>query len=476
MLNKLLGKRSIIYTLSKIISAVLGLLSISLFTRLFDADSYGNYLLFVSYVVLVCSLFFSWHKLSVYRYYHKYKKRYSSFLKTSYLSFFIIVLIIILGSSVLYFFPFQNQYHIINLLPFFVLASIFKSNFDLNQSLFNISRKDYLFCLNIIIRPLLFVALSLFFHHTLKINDYALIYSLILSLLITAVVSNFLIFNNIQSGIYEKTIITKFYSYGFPLTGLFIFDYILTFSDRLLIGHYLGSDMVGIYGANYDLIKMMVLFGMIVQGYIIYPELNKTFEKNDLSSVKKIMKFNSNIFITIFLPLCIFIIYFNNSISTVFMGKQFSILSSELIPLFSIMFLFWGIKIYHIDYIFQLTEKTSYLMYILLFGSLINLFLNIYLIPRFELLGAAYATLLSYFIILFASFFVSRKLLKVVIDFKIIIKTVLFLSIGMIICILLNRIGFNDFILMAIFILSYSSLAFKYNYNVLRPFLAKLYF
>ena len=37
--------------------------------------------------------------------------------------------------------------------------------------------------------------------------------------------------------------------------------------------------MVGMYGANYDLIKMMVLFGMVIQGYIIYPELNKTFEK-----------------------------------------------------------------------------------------------------------------------------------------------------------------------------------------------------
>jgi len=476
MSYKLIGKRSIIYTLSKTISAVLSLLSISLFTRLFDADTYGQYLLFVSYVTLICSLFFWWHRLSVYRYYHKYKKVYGSFLRTSYFSFFIIILLIILGSLVLYFLPFQDEYYLISLLPFCVLASIFKSNFDLNQSLFNISRKDNMFCLNIIFRPTLFVVANLIFHYYLKIYDYALIYSLIFSFLFVSIISDFLILKGAPSGGFEKKIITKFYSYGFPLTGLFIFDYILTFSDRLLIGHYLGSDMVGIYGANYDLIKMMVLFGMIIQGYIIYPELNKTYEKNDLSEVKKLMTFNLNIFFTVFLPLCIFIIYFEDSISTIFIGKNFTILSSELVPLFSIIFLFWGIKIHHIDYIFQLTEKTSVSMYILLFGSIINLILNIYLIPRIELIGASYATLSSYFIILIVSFIISRKLLKVEIDLNILTKTVMFLGIGLIICVLLNRYVDNDLIIMASFIISYSILAYKYNYNTLKPFLSKLYF
>ena len=91
MSKSLIGKRSIIYTLSKIISAILSLLSISLFTRIFDADAYGQYLLFVSYVTLICSLFFWWHRLSVYRYYHKYKDQYGSFLKTSYIYFFFII-------------------------------------------------------------------------------------------------------------------------------------------------------------------------------------------------------------------------------------------------------------------------------------------------------------------------------------------------------------------------------------------------
>ena len=90
-------------------------------------------------------------------------------------------------------------------------------------------------------------------------------YAFIISFFLVAIISDFLIFKNTSVSGFEKKIMTKFYSYGFPLTGLFIFDYILTFSDRLLIGHYLGSEMVGMYGANYDLINMMVLFGMVIQ-------------------------------------------------------------------------------------------------------------------------------------------------------------------------------------------------------------------
>ena len=77
-------RRSYIYLVSKLGAASLNLLSIALFTRLLTTDLYGNYLLFSSYVTLVCSLLFWWHRLSVYRYYHKFEDEYGSYIKTSY--------------------------------------------------------------------------------------------------------------------------------------------------------------------------------------------------------------------------------------------------------------------------------------------------------------------------------------------------------------------------------------------------------
>ena len=147
-----------------------------------------------------------------------------------------------------------------------------------------------------------------------------------------------------------------------------------------------------------------------------------------------------------------------------------------MIPTISMMFLFWGLKIHHFDYIFQLSEKTSLSMYILFFGSFINLLLNIFLIPRLGLLGAAYATFASYVIILLISLLISRNLLKVSIDIKILIKTGSFLVVGLIISSAFTRFGFNDFIVMAIFISCYGVLSFKYNYKDLRPYFIKFYY
>ena len=58
--------------------------------------------------------------------------------------------------------------------------------------------------------------------------------------------------------------------------------------------------MVGVYGANYDLVKQIVLFLMIIQGLIIYPEINKSFEDGRLDEVNKLMSINLNLFISLF--------------------------------------------------------------------------------------------------------------------------------------------------------------------------------
>ena len=57
--------------------------------------------------------------------------------------------------------------------------------------------------------------------------------------------------------------------------------------------------MVGIYGANYDFIKQIILFLVIVQGLIIYPEINRTYEKGNQIELGNLMSLNFNLLIVI---------------------------------------------------------------------------------------------------------------------------------------------------------------------------------
>ena len=467
------NRKSYIYLFTKVIAAGLNLLSIALFTRLLDADLYGNYLLFSSYVTLVCALLFWWHRLSVYRYYYKFEDEYGSYIKTSYYLYASLIVLVIILCCIVLVMPISPT--IKSLVYVCGVGAIVKSNFDLNQNLFNISRCVNVFGINVIIRPLIFIIIGFILIFYFSINHGALIYAFILSFLLIAIFSTYIILKNSPRGIFRWDITGKFVSYGFPMIGLFVFDYILSFSDRLFIDHFMGSDMVGVYGANYELTKQILLFLMIIQSYILYPQINNAYEKGDQSSVHRMLSFNLNIFITIFMPLCILIIYFNQFISGIFIGEKFTESSTQLIPIFSVMFLLWGTKIYHFDYFFQLKEKTKYPMYILCIGSVINICFNIYLIPELGIVGAAYATIIAYLVVFIISIIVSRRLFANKFNVAILAKAgiILLISISAINIPLISNLSVIANIVIFIFI--YSILTVKYNFQELKPYLKQLY-
>ena len=465
-------RRSYIYLVSKIGAASLNLLSIALFTRLLAADLYGNYLLFSSYVTLVCSLLFWWHRLSVFRYYYKFEDEKGSFIKTSYYLYGSLIGLIILVCSIV--FILQIPQAIKSLIYGCAVGAIVVSNFDLNQNMFNISRCDNMFGINVIARSLSFMIIGLILI-SCGINHFALIYAFIFSFLLVSIYSNYFILKNVPPGIFRWDITGKFASYGFPMIGLFIFDYLLSFSDRLFLDHYMGSGMVGVYGANYDLIKQILLFLMIIQSYILYPQINNAYEQGDHATVNKMLSFNLNIFIIIFMPLCILVIYFNQFISGIFIGEKFSGSSAQLIPIFSVMLLLWGTKIYHFDYFFQLKEKTKYPMYILSLGSIINICFNIYLIPALGIVGAAYATIIAYLVVFIISIIVSRRLIPNKFNVAILIKTGIILLISVLAINIPLISSMNPVALVVIFICIYSILTSRYNFQEIKPYLNNLY-
>ena len=470
-----MNNKSLIYLFSKIFSAFLNLLIIYLFTRFFSTKLYGEFLLFSSYVLFISSFVFWWHRLSVYRYFHKFKSILNNYLKTTYISFYYICFLIIFLIFILFILDFKNILIVKNILLISLIAALFKSNFDLNQNLLNISKKDVLYGINVILRPLLFLIICLLIKKYYPDENNTLFFGFILSFFLGSVYSNYLFQSKMVGGFFDYKIIRKFCSYGFPLTGLFLFDYILTSSDRIIIGYFLGPESVGIYGANYDLIKQFLLFLMIVQNLILYPELNKKYEQKDYNDVKKLMSLNLAVFYIIFAPLVFFIAIFSDLISGTFIGSDFNYNSSILIPIFSLTFFLWGLKIYHFDYIFFLKEKTFTSMKILFFGSLINFILNVIAIPKFGIVGASVSTLFSYLICLIASYNFGRSFLKYSFNSSLLLKTILILIILSSLTLILKNLKIHFLYQVVFFIVSYCFLFFKYNSTIINEYLVRFY-
>ena len=64
--------------------------------------------------------------------------------------------------------------------------------------------------------------------------------------------------------------------------------------------------------------------------------------------------------------------------------------------------------IFHLKFVYK--NKTIFFPIVTLLGAILNASLNFLLIPRFDILGAAFATVLANLILLFLCYFISQKL------------------------------------------------------------------
>lgn len=179
----------------------------------------------------------------------------------------------------------------------------------------------------------------------------------------------------------------------FPLLG-FIFLFLMKI-DIIMIGIYLGNEEAGIYSASSRLISIIMLFASSFFLFIYPNQTRISFLSN------KFLKFyRSLILFSFFIGLIVFLggIFFGKFYLEIF-GENFSSSYTVLVILsfnvfFALILKLWVQK----EFI-----QTGYFLIFLLhtFIILINIFLNIYLIPLYGSPGAAYATVLSGIIAIF---------------------------------------------------------------------------
>ncbi|MFW5981369.1 MAG: polysaccharide biosynthesis C-terminal domain-containing protein, partial [bacterium] len=94
-------------------------------------------------------------------------------------------------------------------------------------------------------------------------------------------------------------------------------------------------------------------------------------------------------------------------IENIILGEAF-IRTEGLLPLIALGVFFFGLSQYY-NKPFELKEKTKYIFYVLSIAALLNIILNIFFIPAFGVIGAAYTTLISYAFYLFFLLLLSSR-------------------------------------------------------------------
>ncbi len=256
-------------------------------------------------------------------------------------------------------------------------------------------------------------------------------------------------------------LLKKMLIFGLPFLPSTLALFLIDSIDRNLIEHYLGLEAAGIYGAGYKVSLVIKLFINAFNVAWVPFFLSIADDENAKNIFSKVLTFFTIISSFVFLFFSMFtdqivrVKFFGYSI----VGKEYWG-SLQIVPVVILAYVFYGFYINFQVSIF-LKQKTRYFAYINIAGAVVNIVSNIYLIPTLKLMGAAYATLLSYVLMAVWLYIITQRIYPIQYELKKIVKIGL---ISLIIFIAYQRVKFIDMMaLKAILIFLYGALIYLFK-------------
>lgn len=194
--------------------------------------------------------------------------------------------------------------------------------------------------------------------------------------------------------LFQRDLVGRMFHYGIPMIGFIVGDTMLMQADRVLLEFLVGSAAVGIYSANYMIVDrgLRLAYTPIIQS--IVPIIIDSWEEDNEPEIRDMLTDFTRYFILLGIPALVLVAVLSKTVSTLVVGEGYEG-GFVVIPVVSVGLFLWSLANVG-QVVFQLVEKTSVLSVGILGAIAVNLGLNVPLIASFGYLGAAVATTVSY--------------------------------------------------------------------------------
>lgn len=218
------------------------------------------------------------------------------------------------------------------------------------------------------------------------------------------------------------SVIKPYLTFTLPLIPFTLSFWMINSGDRYAIGYFMGADAVGIYSACYAL-GSLVGFFYSPMALLLFPAITNLYENNKIPELKNHLKYSLKFFLMFGVPSLFGLSILSKSLLRTLTTPEF-IGGYMLVPIVALGVILSksGNLFSEILVLFKRTKMMS-----LLYGlsALINLAMNIILVPMIGISGAAIATLITFTVQSILLYFISFKLLSFDLNLKFIAKSVL---------------------------------------------------
>jgi len=213
----------------------------------------------------------------------------------------------------------------------------------------------------------------------------------------------------------------SYLKWGIPLTPNAAILWIINVSDKYMVSYFLGISSVGVYSAAYAM-GNCTSFAVMPLGVVLYPTISKAYDEGNRDETANYLKYSIKYLMMIAIPSAFGLSILAKPLLQILTTPEFAT-GSAVVPWVAFgaaLFCFYQICVY----IIHLVGKTHITVRLLGTSAALNIGLNLILIPRMGILGAAVATLIAYGVLGVLTLMVTRRYLKFGLSLPFIAKSI----------------------------------------------------
>lgn len=221
-----------------------------------------------------------------------------------------------------------------------------------------------------------------------------------------------------RKGAFEPDRVRAYAVYGYPIAASLALTVVLSSTDRFLLAMFMDEAAVGAYHASYSIANRTLDVLFLWLGSAGQPALVMALERGGLERLKEAAREQLSTFLLIGLPAAAGVAIVARPLAELLIGEDLRAAASGVTPWIALSALLFGLTAYYFGQAFTLGKKTKHLLIAMAIPAGVNVILNLILVPRFGVMGAAWATAASFGLGLIATMLIGRRVVALPIPWE----------------------------------------------------------
>lgn len=386
------------YAPVNIAAAIASFGGVYVFTRLLGPDDYGRYAVMLSVLALIHTMSFSWAEAAGYRFTARaeangnlrdhYRTGLDLLLRSLIISMLIVGCLLVATWDV----PAYRGF-----IPFIALLLPLMTMTQMALETHRASQRVGRYAAVETTRLLLGFTAGALLAWLTGLGALAPFIGLLIAAIVLAASEGSWLIRQSKGGRSNPVVRKEWVGYGVPVAAALLLDILLSASDRFLILYFLSESAVGEYTAGYGVADKTVLLICAWAAMAGSPLVMAAYERGGAIAARKEARGLASTLLLIGVPAATGLALVARPLGEAMIGIDLREQAIRIIPWIAFAGLMNGLLIHYFSEAFQLAKKTGQRAVLMIFPAALNIILNLILLPtQLGIMGAVYATLISY--------------------------------------------------------------------------------